>query len=146
MCIGQMWLKPLGFARLEHRPNYAWLHDALMHWLQGEFNYIYFLHKTFILNTEWQTLTNVRTDYLVTITFIQRYKSSWKELSLCLKFWFSNPNIFGFQRRKPLIFQTMTFVRSNNISLKYQKFTTLGSKDIEIRKTEFVAKTQFLCP
>ena len=67
-----------------------------------------------------------------------------KELSLCHKLWFSNPYIFGFQRRKPLKFQTMTFVRSNNISLKYQRFTTLGSKDIGIRKSEFVAKNQFL--
>ena len=38
----------------------------------------------------------------------------------------------------------MTFVRSKNISLKYQRFTTLGSKDIWIRKSEFVAKSQFL--
>ena len=66
------------------------------------------------------------------------------ELTLCNKLWFSNPNIFGFQRRKPLKFQTMTFVRSNNISLKYQRFTTLGSKDIGIRKSEFVAKSQFI--
>ena len=28
-------------------------------------------------------------------------------------------------------------------SLKYQKFTTLGGKDIGIIKSEFVAKTQF---
>ena len=41
-------------------------------------------------------------------------------------------------------FQTMTFVRSKNISLKYQRFTTLGSKDIGIRKSEFVAKSQLL--
>ena len=40
----------------------------------------------------------------------------------------------------------MTFVRSRNISLKYQRFTTLGSKDIGIRKSEFVAKSQFLRP
>ena len=68
-----------------------------------------------------------------------------KELTLCHKLWFSNPYIFGFQRRKPLIFQTMTFDRSKNISLKYQRFTTLASKDIGIRKSEFVAKSQFLC-
>ena len=36
-------------------------------------------------------------------------------------------------------------VDSNNPSLKYQRFMTLGSKDIGIRKSEFVAKTQFLC-
>ena len=38
----------------------------------------------------------------------------------------------------------MTFVRSKNISLKYQRFTTLGSKDIGIRKSKFAAKNQFL--
>ena len=49
------------------------------------------------------------------------------------------------------IFQSMayTFDISNLIlsiySLKYQGSTTLGCKDIGIRKSEFVAKTQFLC-
>ena len=43
------------------------------------------------------------------------------------------------------IFQTMNSVRSNNISLKYQIFTTLlGFKDIGVIKSEFVANTQFL--
>ncbi len=67
-----------------------------------------------------------------------------KELSLCHKLWFSNHHIFGFQRRKPLTFQTMTSVRSNYISLKYLICTKLGSKDIRIINSEFVAKTQFL--
>ena len=39
----------------------------------------------------------------------------------------------------------MNSVRSNNLSLKYQRFATSGCKDIRIRKFEFVAKTQFLC-
>ena len=39
----------------------------------------------------------------------------------------------------------MNSVRSNNESLKYQRFATLGSKDIEILNSEFGAKTQFLC-
>ena len=39
----------------------------------------------------------------------------------------------------------MNSVKSNNISLKYQRFATLGYKDIGIIKSEFVAKTQFLC-
>ena len=43
-----------------------------------------------------------------------------------------------------MIFQTMNSVRSNNLSLKYQKFTTLDSKDKGIIKLEFVTKTQFL--
>ena len=67
-----------------------------------------------------------------------------KELSLCHKLCFSKSYIFGFQCRRPKIFQTMNSVRSNNISLKYQSFTTLDSKDIGIIKSEFVAKTQFL--
>ena len=76
--------------------------------------------------------------------FLNHQLNHAKELTLCNKLWFSNPYIFGFQRRKPLKFQTMTFVRSNNISLKYQRFTTMGSKDIGIRKSEFVAKSQFI--
>ena len=46
---------------------------------------------------------------------------------------------------RPLIFQTMNAVRSNNVSLKYQRFTSSDCKDIMITKIEFVAKTQFLC-
>ncbi len=42
----------------------------------------------------------------------------------------------------PQIFQTMNSVRSNDISLKYKRFTTLDSKDKGIIKSEFV--TQFL--
>ena len=38
----------------------------------------------------------------------------------------------------------MNSVRSDNLSLKYQSFTTLGCKDVGVRKFEFVAKTQFL--
>ena len=33
---------------------------------------------------------------------------------------------------------------SNNLSLKYQRLIPSGFKDIEIRKFEFLAKTQFL--
>ena len=39
--------------------------------------------------------------------------------------------------------QTLNSVKSNNLSLKYQKITTSGCRDIGIRKFEFVA--QFLC-
>ena len=38
----------------------------------------------------------------------------------------------------------MNYVRSNNISLKYQRFATLDSKDIGIRKSEFVAQFSIL--
>ena len=38
----------------------------------------------------------------------------------------------------------MNSVRSNNLSLKYQRFTPSDWKDIGIRKFDFVAKTQFI--
>ena len=38
----------------------------------------------------------------------------------------------------------MKSVRSKYLSLKYQMFTPSGCKDIEIRKFEFVAKTQLI--
>ena len=38
----------------------------------------------------------------------------------------------------------MDLVRSDDLSLKYQRCTSSGCKDIDIRKFEFVAKTQFL--
>ena len=40
----------------------------------------------------------------------------------------------------------MSSVRSNNISLKYQRFTTFDFKDIWIIKSEFVANNQLLWP
>ena len=65
--------------------------------------------------------------------------------SLCHKQNFSNPNNFAIWWWKPMTFQTL-IVWSNRIySLKYVKFMTLGFKDIVIRQSEFVAKTQFLC-
>ena len=45
----------------------------------------------------------------------------------------------------PFLFQTMNYVTSNSLSLKYQRFTASGLKNIRIRKFEFVTKTQFLC-
>ena len=38
----------------------------------------------------------------------------------------------------------MNYVISNNLSLKYQKLTSIGFKDIGIRNFEFVKTTQFL--
>ena len=55
-----------------------------------------------------------------------------KELSLCHKLWFSNYYIFGTKCCSSQIFQTMNSVRSNNLSLKYQRFTTSSTKDIEV--------------
>ena len=38
----------------------------------------------------------------------------------------------------------MNAIRSNNVSLKYQRFTSSGYKVIGFTKIEFVAKSQFL--
>ena len=46
-----------------------------------------------------------------------------KKLILCHKFWFSNPYIFV--TKCLYIYQTMSSVWSNNLSLKYQSFTTI---------------------
>jgi len=62
-----------------------------------------------------------------------------KQLNLSYKLWFSNPYIFAVQCCRHLTFQTMTSVRSNNKSLKIQWL--MGSKDIGIRKSEFVVNT-----
>ena len=45
---------------------------------------------------------------------------------------------------KPLIFQTKMIWSIRIHSFKYLRSTTLGCKDIRSRKSEFVAKTQFL--
>ena len=54
------------------------------------------------------------------------------------------PNILATRCRRPLIFQTLNYVRSSSQSLKYRRFKLLDCKDKGIRKFEFVAKTQFL--
>ena len=67
----------------------------------------------------------------------------WNELSFCHKLLFSNHYIFGTRCCRPLIFQTMNYVRSNNHSLKYQRFTFSDRSDIGIRLFEFVTKTLY---
>ena len=71
-----------------------------------------------------------------------------KELNFCHKLKSSFPssdlNIFAIWWCKLLIFPTWIILSISINSLKYLRSTTLGYKDIEIRKSEIVAKTQFL--
>ena len=67
-----------------------------------------------------------------------------KILHLYHKLWFSNPYIFGTQCREILIFQTFIIWSNTSHCLKCQRSTALEFKDIEIIKSEFVAKTQSL--
>ena len=61
-----------------------------------------------------------------------------KELSLCHKLFYKSLYFCN------TIFQNMNSFISNNLSLKYQKFTTIGFKDIGIWNFEFVKKTKLL--
>ena len=83
-------------------------------------------------------------DRSILIFFLCSGSPELKELSFCHKLWFSNPYISASLCRRPLIFQNMNSVRTNNPSLKYLRFRLLGCKDIGIGKFEFVAKYQFL--
>ena len=69
-----------------------------------------------------------------------------KEMSFSHKLKSSNPNIFAAWWCKALIFQTLIILSISINNLKYLRSKTLGYKDIEIRKSEFVAKIQFLKP
>ena len=64
-------------------------------------------------------------------------------MRFCHKLWFSIPYIFATQCCRPWIFQTINSVRSNNLSLKYQRFRPPGCRDIGFRNFEFVAKLNF---
>ena len=55
----------------------------------------------------------------------------------------SNPYICATWQRKPLIYQTYIIWSNRIYSLKYLKSTTLVCTDIRIRKSKFVANTQF---
>ena len=87
----------------------------------------------------WNMKPKPRSWDLLTIkSELENFKYFKKELSLCHKLKFSNPYIFTTGWRRPLIFQTY-IIWSNRIhSLKYLRSTTLGCKDIRIRKFEFV--------
>ena len=63
-------------------------------------------------------------DYINTMMTTFEFNFDVKELSFCHKLWFSNFNIVATQCHRPLIFQTMNASRSNNVSLKYQRFTS----------------------
>ena len=65
-------------------------------------------------------------------------------MSLWNKIQYLNLNIFRTRCCKPLIFQTQICWSNRIHCLKYLRSTTFGSKDIVIRKSEFVAKNQFL--
>ena len=65
-------------------------------------------------------------------------------MSLWNKIKYLNLNIFRTRGCKPLIFQAQIIWSKKIHSLKYLRSATFGSKDIVIRKSKFVAKTQFL--
>ena len=64
-----------------------------------------------------------------------------KELSFATNSDFRTLISYTTSCRRPLIIQTMNYVRTKSRSLKYQRFTPLYCTDIGVRKFEFVAKT-----
>ena len=86
----------------------------------------------------------VAKDKKIWIFLVHTVTFSAKELSFCHKLWFSNSYNLATHSLTPFIFRTINSVRSNSLSLKYQRFTPSGCKDIRVSKCKFVAKTQFL--
>ena len=70
-------------------------------------------------------------------------QNSRKKLSFCHKLRFSNSYNLATRFPRPLKFQTINSGRLNSRSLKYQRFTTTGSKNIGVRKYKIVAKNSF---
>ena len=70
------------------------------------------------------------------------------ELDRCFKLKFSNPYVFAFRWCTSLIFKTLTIWSNRNHIFKYLRsmILILGCTDKWIRKSGFVAKTQFLFP
>ena len=75
----------------------------------------------------------------------KQFQTFWeKELRFGHKLWFSNYYIFTVQYRRPLIFQTLNSVRSNNFILKYQSFKPLGCNDIGIKSLSLRQKVNWV--
>ena len=104
------------------------------------------MNKCIILNLK--TVETSETRALIILKYTEIFSFLYllhKGLSLCNKVKYLNPNIFRTRCCKPLIFQTLIIWFNRIPSLKYLRSVTFGSKDIVTRKSEFVAKTQFLC-
>ncbi len=67
--------------------------------------------------------------------------NNYEELSLRHKLWFPNPYLCNL-----MPWSAILLLDNKNLSIKYQRFTpSLGWKDKSKRKSDFVAKTHFLC-
>ena len=77
--------------------------------------------------------------------FVDKMEKNTEDPSLYNKLKYSNHNTFAtWQWNKPLIFQTLIFLSNRIHNLKYPRCTTLDCKDKGFRKSEYVARTQFL--
>jgi len=102
-----------------------------------------------LLNVSFPSNANERFNLIFSFTYsftslILLWLSMLKELSHCHKLKFSNPYIYGTWCCRLLIFQTKIIWCNRIHSLKYLRSTTLCCRDIGIRKSEFVSKTQLL--
>jgi len=99
----------------------------------------------FETKTQFLLFTNLLLKSHFQLYFCQHGILTSKEWSLWNKIKHLNHNIFRTRCCKPLIFQTQIIWPNRIHNLKYLRSAKFGSKDIVIRKSEFVAKTQFLC-
>ena len=102
----------------------------------------YLFSWNFLINTRIFKLCMYYT--VQTMVCTRSRKGLAKELSFSHKFWFSNWYTFATWWCWPFIFQTIIIWSKIVHSLKYLRSPTLKCKDIGIRKSEFVTKTQFL--
>ena len=102
----------------------------------------FYVNPTLPLN-KWKVSSSHVYSYFKPLYMLAR-EIKLKLLSLCRKLRFFNPCIFATHWHR---MNSMNSVRSNYLSLKYAWYTpyTPGCKYKEIRKLEFVVKTQFLC-
>ena len=94
-------------------------------------------------STQYNTRTHVHCtiDRITKIVHKEwNFRGSSNGLGLCHKLKFSNPYIFAISWRKPFTFQTLIICFNRIHSIKYQRSTIYTT----IRKSEFVAQTQFL--
>ena len=87
------------------------------------------------LHLWFNTLPFQTTGKMLSCISLQRNK-----VSLWLKFWFSNPYLISFIALQPKLW--ILLFKSYKLSLKYQRFTPSGFKDIDIRKC--VTKTRLI--
>ena len=76
---------------------------------------------------------DVKNSFINRIDFSKKVNACYKGTEFFPETQYFNSDIFATRFRKPLIFHKMHYVKTINLSLKYQRCTSLGFKDIWIK-------------